>query len=430
MAVTSGRPALEVADIVREFGTKLRRLHPVSPAQEAVLRHIETCRTAALGGHADTCDSCGHVRISYNSCRDRHCPKCQSLAKAAWLERRREHLLPVPYFHVVFTVPAELNPLMLGNKRQTFAILFEAAAQTLKTLASDPRHLGAEIGVTAVLHTWGQNLGFHPHLHCVVTGGGLSPDGQTWVTPKSRGKARKKPFLFPVKVISRLFRGKFLAALEKARMAGKLSFDGGTKTLARPQAWRRFRDGLYKKEWIVYAKQPFAGPEQVFSYLGRYTHKVAISNHRLLKMKDGKVTFALKSYAEGGKKGVLTLEATEFLRRFLLHVLPKNFTRIRHFGLLASGNVNTRLAAAKRLLCPAIPSGKAGAASKNLQGLPWPERLLVLTGVDVMACPHCAGGRLVRGPLPPQLPALEAHSGNLPATIFAHLPGTRAEDTS
>jgi hypothetical protein len=399
MDAANGRQALEVADVFRAYGDEYRRLHAPSPAQLAVMHHIEICRTAALGGHVDRCDTCGYERISFNSCRDRHCPKCQSLAKAAWLERRCEHLLPVPYFHVVFTLPAELNPLMLGNKRQTFAILFESAAAALKTLAADPQHLGADIGFTAVLHTWGQNLNFHPHLHCVVTGGGLSPDGERWVEPKSRGKTRRKPFLFPVKVLSRLFRGKFLAALEKARSNRDLAFEGGTAELADPQSWRRVIDGLHRKEWVVYAKRPFAGPEQVFSYLGRYTHRVALSNHRLLRMKDGKVTFRLKNYAEDGKKGTMTLEAVEFIRRFLLHVLPKKFTRIRHYGLLAGRNVNTKLAAAKRLLGPPSINESAIPAAK-LRELPWQERLLVLTGVDVTACPKCTKGRLVRRPLP------------------------------
>lgn len=402
MDAVNGRQALEIADVLRAYGDEYRRLHDPSPAQLAVMHHIEICRTAALGGHVDRCDTCGYERISFNSCRDRHCPKCQSLARAAWLERRCEHLLPVPYFHVVFTVPAELNALMLGNHRQTYAILFEAAAATLKTLAADQQHLGADIGFTAVLHTWGQNLNFHPHLHCVVTGGGLSPDGERWVEPKSRGKKRRNPFLFPVKVVGRLFRGKFLAALEKARNDGELAFDGGTTDLPRSKTWRRFLDALYHKEWNVYAKRPFAGPEQVFSYLGRYTHRVAISNHRLLHMKNGKVTFRLKNYAENGKQGTMTLDAVEFLRRFLLHVLPKGFTRIRHYGLLAARNVTTKLAAAKRLLGPPSVDESAVPAAK-LRELPWQERLLVLTGIDISACPQCRTGRLVRRPLPTSL---------------------------
>ena len=381
------RPRFEVADVVRAHGEQYRRLHAPSPLQAQVLTHIESCRTAALGGHLDECDGCGYVRISYNSCRDRHCPKCQASARAEWLEQRLSRLLPVPYFHVVFTLPAELHALALGNKRVVYDLLFAAASQTLLCLGRDGRHLGAQIGVTAVLHTWGQNLLLHPHLHCVVTGGGLSMDGKRWVAGRER-------YFLPVQVLGRLFRGKFLHALQQAFNAGRLHLRGSTADLADEASWDSLRDALYRKEWVVYAKPPFGGPEQVFRYLGRYTHRVAISNHRLVEVADGTVAFTLKDYADGGQRKTMTLQGVEFLRRFLLHVLPKGFVRIRHFGLCASANVRTKLARAQEILAslspdrPAPPLGTDTAAS-------WSDRFLQRTGIDVMTCPGC-GERLIR----------------------------------
>jgi hypothetical protein len=281
-----------------------------------VLRHLVDCRTAALGGHVDRCTSCNRIRISYNSCRDRHCPKCQSLSKAEWLEARRQHLLPIPYWHLVFTLPDALRPLALYNKRVIFDLLFATAAATLQTLARDPKHLGAEIGFTAILHTWGQNLQFHPHVHCVVTGGGLAVKDRRWV-------AARDGFFLPVAVLSRLFRGKFLHALSEARRQGELR--GSDAKLDEPSAWK---------------------------YLGRYTHRVAIANHRLVRLEDGRVTFTLRDHADGAKKKRHTLAAGEFIRRFLLHVLPRRFVRIRHFGLLAGRNIHTRLVEARALLAP------------------------------------------------------------------------------
>lgn len=347
------------------------------------MRHIADCRTAALGGHVDECSSCGLQRISYNSCRDRHCPKCQSLARAGWLEARLQRLLPVPYFHVVFTIPDDLNALALGNKRLVFDCLFNAAAQTLKTIAKDEKHLGADIGFTAVLHTWGQNILFHPHLHCVVTGGGLSSDGTRWVKGRQR-------FFLPVRVLASLFRGKLLAALETARTTGKLHFGGSTAELAHDVAWNQFRDRLYRKDWVVYAKPPFGGPGQVFAYLGRYTHRVAISNHRITNFDNGLVSFAFKDYADGCHRKTMTVGALEFLRRFLLHVLPQGFTRIRHFGLLAGRNVTTKLEHSRKLLSPAGAPTLLSADDPQLKR-PWSELLLQRTGIDVMACPNCAG---------------------------------------
>lgn len=383
------RPRFEVADVVRAYGEAYRMNHRPSAAQQRVLRNIAACRTAALGGHVDQCDGCGHARISYNSCRDRHCPKCQGPQRAEWLAQRLERLLPVPYFHVVFTIPHELNPIALRNKQRVYKILFDAASATLLQIAKDPKHLGAQLGITAVLHTWGQNLLLHPHLHCVVTGGGLSPDGARWVPTRKR-------YLLPVKILGRLFRGKFLAALHQAWHDGKLELTGGGAELADPVAWSTFKDRLYRKDWVVYAKPPFGGPEQVFRYLGRYTHRVAIANHRIVHLDDGKVTFTVKDYADNATPKQMTLGAVEFLRRFLLHVLPRRFVRIRHYGLCAARNVNTKLVTAHRLLEPQIPvKTNTPEPSKSSARMSWWERFAQHTGIDVMACPGC-GGRLVR----------------------------------
>jgi len=341
------------------------------------------------------------VRISYNSCRDRHCPKCQAPQQAAWLAQRLERLLPVPYFHVVFTIPDQLNPLALRNKDVVYQILFAAAAQTLLTLARDPQHLGADIGITAVLHTWSQNLLLHPHLHCVVTGGGLALDGTRWVPGRQR-------FFLPVKLLAKLFRGKFLHALHRAWKHGRLALAGSTAHLADPHIWSAFKNRLYGTPWVVYAKPPFGGPEHVFRYLGRYTHRVAISNHRLLNVTDGQVTFRIKDYTDRGRKKTLTLDAVDFLRRFLLHVLPTRFVRIRHYGLSAGRNVQRKLATARRLLEPqqTPPIVSTPPASDASEPQSWAERFRDLTGIDIMACP-CCGGRLIRRQaLPPHSPLL------------------------
>jgi len=394
VAGQAGRPRLEVADILRRHAGDYLRAHQPSAAQLAVMRHLQECRTAALGGHVDTCDTCDYVRISYNSCRDRHCPKCQSLKKAEWLEARRERLLPVPYFHVVFTLPEELRPLALRNKRTLFDILFHSAANTLLAIAADQKHLGAQIGFTAVLHTWTQKLDFHPHLHCVVTGGGLAPDGQRWIS-------RSPDFFLPVKVLRRLFRGKFLHALATARDEGELEFEGSTAALHDQRTWRRLLDQLYSTEWVVYAKPPFGGPEHVFRYLGRYTHRVAIANHRLVSLADGQVQFRFRDRADGARSKILSLDAVEFLRRFLLHVLPKRFIRIRHYGLLAGRNVHTKLLQARRLLEGNSTTPHPDPPAVPLTDLDWSERLLQLTGVDIFACPACRTGRLASVPFEP-----------------------------
>jgi hypothetical protein len=377
------RPLLEVADILRAHGEAYTAHHPVTALQAAVMRRLAACRTAALGGHVDACGRCGYTRVSYNSCRDRHCPKCQGVKRAAWLEARLERLLPVEHFHVVFTLPVALHPLVLHHPRRLYDLLFQAASQTLLTLAADGKRLGAQLGITAILHTWGQNLLFHPHLHCVVTGGGLSPDGSRWI-------ATRPGYLLPVKVLARLFRGKFLAGVKEAYHAGGLSLAGSVAALAEPEAFRRWLDALYRQDWVVYAKPPLGGAKQVFRYLGRYSHRVAIANSRLLALEDGQVFFRWKDYADDQHTKVMRLTADEFIRRFLLHVLPKRFVRIRHYGLLAGRNVGTKLARCRQLLgVPEVeqPSERAGL-----------DRLRQGTEKDPSCCPRCQGP-LTRQPL-------------------------------
>jgi Putative transposase/Transposase zinc-binding domain len=397
MLTSPCRPRLEIGDILRAHAAAYSARHPVSAYQAAVLRRLAACRTAALGGHVDACDRCGFTRISYNSCRDRHCPKCQAAKRAAWLQTRLERLLPVEYFHVVFTLPAALHPLILHHPRQLYDLLLAAASQTLLTLAADGRRLGAQIGVTAILHTWGQNLSFHPHLHCVVTNGGLSFDGSHWV-------AGRPGYFLPVKVLGRLFRGKFLAGVQEACKAGLLSFGGSVATLAEPHHFRRWLDALYRQDWVVYAKKPFAGAEQVFRYLGRYSHRVAISNARLLACADGHVSFSWKDYADGHRTKILRLTVDEFLRRFLLHVLPKRFVRIRHYGLLASRNVATKLAHCRQLLADsAAEVSPPPTASPNCL-----DPFRTGTGQEPGCCPRCQGPMTRRplevGPVPPMVP--------------------------
>jgi hypothetical protein len=377
------RPALELADIFRQHGSSFRLTQPLSPEQRRVMRAIEQCRTAALGGHVDQCDTCAFRRISYNSCRNRHCPKCQSLAKARWLEARLADLLPVEYFHVVFTLPEPLAPLALQNRRVVYNILFATAAQTLRTIAADPKHLGAEIGFLAVLHTWSQTLRHHPHLHCVVPGGGISPDRQRWVSCR-------KGFLLPVNVLARLFRRLFLAALTRAFEDGKLTFHGTSTYLAQPLVFKQLLTSLRAREWWVYAKPPFAGAAQVLAYLGRYTHRVAISNHRLLALQDGRVTFSWKDYARSNQQRAMTLKADEFIRRFLLHVLPRGFQRLRQFGLLANRRRRENLALCRRLL-----NGAAAHPVTN-QSLPRDYQALyeTITGASLVQCPACRAGKM------------------------------------
>ena len=323
--------ALEVADIFRRHGEAYRQAHAghLGRTERRIMGAIEACRTARLGGHVERCADCGLVRIAYNSCRNRHCPKCQGPARAAWLAERQAELLPVPYFHVVFTLPASAAEIAFQNKAAVYAILFKAAAETLSTIAADPRHLGAEIGFVAVLHTWGQNLQHHPHVHCLVPGGGLSSDGTRWVSCRPG-------FFLPVRVLSRLFRRLFLEKLGAAFEAGKLGFFGALAGLADRAVFARRLAELRRREWVVYAKRPFAGPAAVLAYLGRYTHRVAIANSRLVALAGDQVSFRWRDYRHHNKNKVMTLAADEFIRRFLLHALPDGFHRIRHYGFLAN----------------------------------------------------------------------------------------------
>lgn len=327
------RPHCEVADVVRRYGGSFAATHRLSLQQRRVLRAIVQCRTAALGGHVEQCADCGHQRIAYNSCRNRHCPKCQGGERAKWFAAQQALLLPVPYFHVVFTLPHPLNALIRLNRRELYALLFRTAAATLQQFAADPTHLGAELGITAVLHTWGQTLTEHVHLHCVVTGGGLSSEGRWVDLPKGR---RNRLFLFPVRALSRLFRAKFCEGLEALRAHGTLRFLGQSAPLSGRVEWARLRHTLTSTPWVVYAKPPFGGPDVVLKYLSRYTHRIAIANRRLISVDDGVVRFRYRDYADHNATKEMPLPAAEFLRRFLQHVLPPGFKRIRHFGLLAS----------------------------------------------------------------------------------------------
>ena len=310
---------------------------------------IELCRTAALGGHVEGCRACGTVRVAYNSCRNRHCPKCQGAVARDWLAARAGDLLPVPYFHVVFTLPPEIAAITFQNKRVVYSILFRAAAETLRTIAADPKHLGAGIGLIAVLHSWGQTLSYHPHLHCIVPGGGPSPDGSRWI-------ACRPGFFLPVRVLSRLYRRLFLQALRAAFEAGQLQFFGDLADLADPPAFARLLAVAQDRDWVVYAKPPFGGPEQVLAYLSHYTHRVAIANSRLVGMDGGRVTFRWRDYRHGRRPRRMTLDADEFIRRFLLHTLPDGVHRIRHYGFLANGQRATRLAACRALLAARVPA--------------------------------------------------------------------------
>ena len=336
---------LELADVFRRHGDVYRRSHDghLGRVERRVMSAIELCRTAELGGHVEACSDCGLVRCAYNSCRNRHCPKCLAQARADWLAARQAELLPVPYFHVVFTLPAPVAEIAFQNKAAVYGILFRAAAETLRTIAADPRHLGAEIGLVAVLHTWGQTLHHHPHVHCVVPGGGPSLDGARWIGCRSG-------FFLPVRVLSRLFRRLFLDALRTAFEAGGLGFFGDLASLAEPAAFSRRLREQRRVEWVVYAKPPFGGPAQVLAYLGRYTHRVAIANARLVAVTDSDVAFRWKDYRHHGKAKTMTLGADEFIRRFLLHTLPDGFHRIRHYGFLANGHRAEKLALCRRLL--------------------------------------------------------------------------------
>ncbi|MGE0304130.1 MAG: IS91 family transposase [Phycisphaerales bacterium] len=369
------RPALEVADIVRTSGATYRARHAghLSLGQLRVMSAIEACRTSSLGGHVRRCEDCAHVDIAYNSCRNRHCPKCQANAAYAWLEARRAELLPVAYYHVVFTLPAPIADIAYSNKAIVYDALFKAASETLITIGADAKHLGAKLGVTMVLHTWGSALTHHPHVHCIVPGGGVSKDGSRWISCRPG-------FFLPVRVLSRLFRRLMLERLAAAHAAGDLSFFGDHAGLKDITAFRAFLKPLYRAEWVVYAKRPFAGPEQVLSYLARYTHRVAIGNSRLLAFDGNHVSFKWKDYRSNGvaRRKVMTLNADEFMRRFLLHVLPDGFHRIRHYGLFANAARKANVEMARRLLEASAP------VAPQMDAAPAYE----------VPCP-CCGGRML-----------------------------------
>ena len=367
----------EVQDILNLYGESFCQKYAgkISPAQFRVINHLMMCRTAALGGHVDKCDHCEHERISYNSCRDRHCPKCQFLKKEKWLENRLADFLPINYFHVVFTMPSELNPLMLNNQKILYNLFFHCISETLTNISLDPKHLGAKIGFITVLHTWGQNLSYHPHIHCIVTGGGLSENKDKWISSRNK-------FLFSVKVLSLLFKGKFLNGIKNEFRKNSLKIDLTEKDC------KRLLDSLYKKSWVVYSKPPFKKPETVFEYLARYTHRIAISNHRIISINNDSVLFKWKDYTDGNKNKVMSLHAHEFIRRFLLHVLPKRFVKIRHYGLFCNRNRKEFMTIIRKLFQISYKSHCRSIES-------WKALYLKLTGDDIDCCPICNKGKMI-----------------------------------
>ncbi|MCK4261432.1 MAG: IS91 family transposase [Halanaerobiales bacterium] len=390
---------IEVADIFNEYGQEYRKNHSLPLQKLKAMSAIEDCRTAKLGGHVDECE-CGYRKISYNSCRNRHCPKCQALAREKWIESRKEELLPIQYFHVVFTIPDILNPLMLRNQKVLYSILFKASADTLTELSKDQKYLGAKIGFISVLHTWGQNLMDHPHIHSIVTGGGLSLDGQRWISCR-------KDFLIPVKVISKLFKGKFLDFLRKAYANDEIDFMGKIEYLNDESEFEKMMDSLYEKDWVVHCKPSFKTAMGVINYLGRYTNRVAISNYRIVKFADGKVTFKWKDYADKNKRKLMTLDAFEFIRRFLLHILPKGLVKIRYYGILSSRGRVTLLDKCKKL------HGVEAEKTDDEPEESWEDILYKLTGVDWRICPCCGKNGLKRRGLS------EAESRSKKAKFFA-----------
>lgn len=387
-------PKWEVSDIIGRFGAGLRASGHVNGWQKKVLTALEHCRTAALGGHVDACTDCGTLRISYNSCRDSNCPKCQSLERECWVMAREAELLPVVYCHAVFTLPADWNGLCLRNPRFVYDALFESAWETLQKFAADPKWLGAKGGATMVLHSWGQNLGLHPHVHAIVPGGGLTTAGQ-WA--KTRGGGDK--FLYPAKAMSKVFRAIFMKKACGALEAGLLALPPGEAQFQSPAVYRAWRNGLYQKPWVVYAKRPFGGPKQVIEYLGRYTHKTAISNHRILEVTDTRVRFAYKDYRAEGKRKEMTLAGEEFLRRFCLHIRPKGFRRMRHYGILSNAVKTRALAACRRSLRPNEPPKP----KKDKKQLRQAALQRLWQGRDPKRCPCCKAGEMLRiGLVPPQ----------------------------
>jgi hypothetical protein len=389
------RPRLEVAEVIRSCRDAFLQKYGagLTPVQRRALDDLTACRTAALGGHILGCLDCGHQEISYNSCGNRHCPKCQGTAAARWLETQAADLLDTPYFHVVFTLPHDLGPIARHNPREVYGLLMRAAAETLLEVAANPIHLGAEVGVLAVLHTWGQNLMLHPHVHCVVTGGGLAPDESRWIVGRD-------DYLLPVPILRRVFRGKFLAGLRAAFKRGKLRFPGDLAPLEKSDQFNALISEVVRTEWVVYAQAPFGGgAEIVLKYLARYTHKAAISNHRLVDLADGRVSFQWKDYAHGGRQGIMTLDSVEFVRRFLMHVLPPGFVRVRHYGLLANRHRQEKLARCRELI-GAAKAQQADTVPTEPAAVKPPASEASVTPTRV--CPHCGSGRMVvLGEIPP-----------------------------
>lgn len=371
----------EVADIFRIYGCDYQASYPTPLAHRRVISAIIRCRTEFQGGHIERCDRCGYERPFYNSCRNRHCPKCQTMAKAKWLEARIEELIPVGYFHTVFTLPHDINPIAQCNKKEIYTILFKSVSETLAAFGGNPRNsLGGKMGFILILHTWSQVLLDHYHLHCVIPAGALSFDGERWI-------AARRHFLFPVRALSRVFRGKFIDYLERSYRDSKLSFPGSTIHLSELSGFKALIRKLREQEWVVYSKKPFAGPEQVLDYLGRYTHRVAISNHRIIAVHDGKVMFSYQDRNDHNTRKIMTLPAVEFIRRFLLHVLPEGFMRIRHYGFLANRSKKHDLNRIRSLLgCIPQPSSTADKTTREL--------MLQLTGIDITQCPFCRKGTM------------------------------------
>jgi hypothetical protein len=408
----AARPRFEVADIVRVGGEQYLRTHPSTSAERRVLRALAHCRTATLGGHVEQCDACGHHRIAYNSCRNRHCPKCQGKERARWMAAEQALLLPVPYFHVVFTLPHALNALVRANRRRLHGMLFRVAAATLATFARDPRHLGAEPAITMVLHTWTQTLTEHHHVHCVVSGGGLSLDGRAWVALPAGTRTHRRPFLFPVRALAQVFRGKYLAALRRARQRGALTFAGASAPLADARRWQALLDALQRPAWVVYAKPPFGSPATVLKYLSRYTHRVAIANRRLLAVSEAGVRFTYRDPTDHHRTKAMGLPATEFLRRFLLHVVPRGFMRIRHYGLTANRHRAAKLARCRAVLTQPPPPPPAREPTPP-PATPAPGHTGRPDAPAAAGCPVCGG------PLR-QLPLRAAGTG-MPLPLAASL---------
>lgn len=383
------RPAWEVADVIRAHGEALLAKHGLTAEQRRALFDLADCRTQALGGHVQRCLDCGQERIAYNSCRNRHCPKCQALARARWLEREAKLLLPVEYHHVVFTLPAEVAELALANPALLYNALFQAASRTIRDVAANPKRLGAQVGILMVLHTWGQNLHHHPHVHAVVTGGGLSCNERCDISMSPEWRSCRPGFFLPVRVLSRVFRGKYLESLRAAFDKDELAFPGRLALLAEADAFARWLTGLRHKDWVVYAKAPFGGPEQVLKYLARYTHRVAISNSRLIDVSDSQVTFRYKDYADEHRSKTMTVSGEEFLRRFVQHVLPRSFVKVRHYGFLANRHREEKLNVCRRLLLPIAVLGTSA-----------PPTATEVAPASMPHCPQCGGCRFVRRELP------------------------------